>query len=171
VEKKIREVVPVEEIESITDDIGVPISYNLAFVQTDNAAGNDAEIRVQLKKKHKPTPRYQDALREQLPRQFPGSTFYFLSADIVSQVLNFGLASAIDVEVLARNKPEEQRQAVQKVFAAVQAVPGAADVHVAQQLDHPALKVNVDRQQAAALNIAERDVANSLLTPRSPPAS
>jgi multidrug efflux pump subunit AcrB len=164
VEKEIRKIVPQQEIASITDNIGVPISYNLAFVQSDNSAGNDAEIRIQLGKKHKPTAEYQDKLREALPKDFPGSTFYFLSADIVSQVLNFGLASAIDVEVLARNKPEEQRLAVQKVFAAVQAVPGTADVHVAQQLDHPALQVNVDRQQAAALNIAERDVANSLLT-------
>jgi CzcA family heavy metal efflux pump len=164
VDKKIREVVPAEEIESITDNLGVPINYNLGFVQTDNAAGNDAEIRVQLKKKHRPTAEYQDKLREALPKNFPGSTFYFLSADIVSQVLNFGLASAIDVEVLARNKPEEQRQAVQKVFAAVQGVPGAVDVHVTQALDHPALKVNVDRQAAVALGLTERDVANSLLT-------
>jgi len=163
VEKVIREVVPKSELETITDNIGVPISYNLAFVPTDNAAGNDAEIRVQLKKGHRPTRSYIDRLRRELPARFPGSAFYFLPADLVSQVLNFGISAPLDVEVISRN-PEAQRDAVQKVFAAVSRVPGTADVHVVQQLDHPSLLVKVDRQQAAALGISQRDVANSLLT-------
>jgi CzcA family heavy metal efflux pump len=164
VEREIRNTVPVEELASITDNIGVPISYNLAFVQSDNAAGNDAEIRVQLKKGHRPTPHYQDLLRERLPPRFPGSNFYFLPADLVSQVLNFGLPAALDVEVLARNKPLEQTLTVQQVYSAVRSVPGAVDVRVAQQMDHPALRVNVNRQQAISLGISERDVANSMLT-------
>jgi multidrug efflux pump subunit AcrB len=163
-EKRIQEIVPPREFATITSMLGLPTSYNLAFVSTDNTGTQDADILVALKEGHHPTEQYMDRIRKELPDEFPGSQLYFQPADIVSQVLNFGLPAALDVEVLARNKPEEQRLAVQKVFAAVQAVPGTVDVHVAQQLDHPALKVKVDRQQAAALNVAERDVANSLLT-------
>ena len=163
VEKAIRKVVPAGDLEMITDNIGVPVSYNLAFVSTDNTAGNDAEIRVQLKKGHHRTQSYIDRLRKELPSLFPGATFYFLPADLVSQVLNFGISAPLDVEVISRN-PEAQRTAVQQVFDAVARVPGTADAHVVQQLDHPSLLVRVDRQQAAALGISQRDVANSLLT-------
>ncbi|HXX81889.1 MAG TPA: efflux RND transporter permease subunit [Thermodesulfovibrionales bacterium] len=93
IEKRIRDIIPENDIETINDMIGVPIFFNLAFVQTENIAGTDAEILIALKEGHHPTAMYRQKLRNDLPRQFPGSSFYFEPADIVTQVLNFGLAA------------------------------------------------------------------------------
>ena len=99
IEHRIRQIIPAHEMDTMNDMLGVPIYYNLAFVQTENIGGMDAEIRVSLKKGHRPTAFYRKQLREILPREFPGSYFYFQSADIVTQVLNFGLTSPIDVQI------------------------------------------------------------------------
>jgi multidrug efflux pump subunit AcrB len=162
VEHKIREIIPPEEIETINDMLGIPIYYNLAFVQTDNVAGMDADILIALKPGHRPTALYRKKLRETLPREFPGSSFYFQPADIVTRVLNFGLTSAIDVQiegndlsrsyVFAQRMKEEMRQ-----------IPGLEDVHIAQVLDYPALQVDVDRVRAANFGLTQQNVANSIL--------
>ncbi len=99
VEAEMRKVIPADEIQTIDDNIGIPISYNLAFVQTDNLGGQDADVLIALAEHHGPTIGYQRTLRQKLAEQFPGTTFYFQPADIVTQVLDFGLPAPIDVEV------------------------------------------------------------------------
>jgi multidrug efflux pump subunit AcrB len=162
VERRIGAIIPPAEVETINDMIGVPLFYNLAFVPTDNIGPMDAEILIALTPRHHPTERYRRALRAALPEAFPGSSFYFQPADIVSQVLNFGVAAPVDVQVEGANLARSYEVA-RRLRDAIRAVPGAVDVHVAQVLDYPALKVDVDRVRAAQLGLSQRDVANSML--------
>ena len=97
--KAIREVIPESDLETLNDMIGVPMYFNLAFVPTDNVSSMDADILIGLKEHHRPTEEYIRELRRELPRSFPGSTFYFQPADIISQVLNFGLSAPLDIQV------------------------------------------------------------------------
>jgi multidrug efflux pump subunit AcrB len=162
-EARIREIIPPAELEALNAMIGIPISYNLAFVQTDNIGSMDAEIRVSLKPNHQPTLRYMRRIREAVAEDLPGSIAYFQPADIVSQVLNFGVSAPIDVQIEAAdfNKSLPLARRLQREIALV---PGTADVHLTQVLDYPGLLVNVDRQRAAYVGVTERDVSNSLLT-------
>jgi len=162
VERRIRETIPADELETVNDMIGVPLFYNLAFVPTDNIGAMDAELLIALKPGHRPTERYMRALRAALPAEFPGSSFYFQPADIVSQVLNFGVSAPVDVQIEGANLARSYEVA-RRLRDAIRTVPGAVDVHVAQVLDYPALKVNVDRVRAAQLGLTQRDVANSML--------
>jgi multidrug efflux pump subunit AcrB len=162
VEGHIRSVIPSHEIETINDMIGVPIYYNLAFVQTENIAGMDAEILIALKKGHKPTSFYRRKLRETLPVLFPGSRFYFEAADIVTQVLNFGLTSPVDVQIEGPDFTQSFEYA-RRMDNVMRTIPGLADVHMNQVLDYPAFRVDVDRTRAASLGISARDVAQSAL--------
>src|SRR2546423_1837772 len=142
--------------------IGVPLFYNLAFVPTDNIGAMDAEVLSALKPGHRRAARARRALRSSLPPDFPGSSFYFQPADIVSQVLNFGVSAPVDVQVEGANLARSYEVA-RRLRDAMRTVPGAVDVHVAQVLDYPALKVQVDRVRAAQLGLSQRDVANSML--------
>ena len=142
--------------------IGVPVSYNLAFIQTDNVGPMDGEILIALKPGHHPTAGYMHRIRQVLARDFPGSTAYFQPADIVSQVLNFGLSSPIDIQVEFADFGKSFDVA-RRLRDAVATVPGAADTHIVQVLDYPSLHVAVDRQRAAQVGVSERDVANNLL--------
>ena len=162
VETRIRELIPADELETLNDMIGIPTFYNLAFVQTENIGGMDAEIRVSLKPGHAPTANYRRKLREKLPAEFPGSRFYFQPADIVTQVLNFGLSAPIDVQIEGAELSRSYGYAL-KLRDAMRAIPGAADVHINQVLDYPTLQVDVDRSRAAQLGMSERDVATSAL--------
>jgi len=162
VEQSIREVIPPQEIETINDMIGVPIFYNLAFVQTENISGMDAEILISLKPGHRPTAYYQKKLREILPRSFAGSRFYFQAADIVTQVLNFGLTSPLDVQIEGADLNRSYEYA-RRMSDALREIPGTADVHINQVLDYPALQVDVDRTRAASLGMSESSVANNAL--------
>jgi len=162
VESRIKEIIPVEEIETINDMIGVPIFYNLAFVQTENIGGMDAEILIALKKGHHPTSAYRRKIRELLPASFPGSRFFFESSDIVTQVLNFGLTSPLDVQVEGMDFSRSYNFAL-KMRDAMKEIPGTADVHINQVLDYPTLRVDVDRTRAAKFGVSERDVANNAL--------
>ena len=162
VEARIRQVIPPAELETLNDMIGVPTFYNLAFVQTENIGGMDAEILISLKSGHAPSSRYRKKLRELLPTEFPGSRFYFQSADIVTQVLNFGLAAPIDVQIEGADLSLSYLYAL-KLRDAMRAIPGAADVHINQVLDYPTLQVDVDRSRAAQFGISERDAATSAL--------
>lgn len=162
VENKIRGIIPAGEIETINDMIGVPIFYNMAFVQTENIGGMDAEVLIALKKGHRPTALYRQKIREVLPRAFPGSRFYFQAADIVTQVLNFGLTSPLDVQIEGADFNRSYEYAL-TMRDAMRQIPGAADVHVNQVLDYPSLQVDVDRSRAARLGLSERDVANNAL--------
>ncbi len=162
-EGRIRAIVPPDELEAMNAMIGIPVSYNLAFVQTDNIGSMDAEIRVSLKPKHQATAGYMRRIREAVRHDMPGAVAYFQPADIVSQVLNFGVSSPIDVQV----EGADFRQTLpiaRRLQEDIALVAGTADVHLTQVLDYPGLSINVDRQRAAYVGVTERDVASSLLT-------
>ncbi len=162
VEGRIREIIPPGEIDTINDMVGLPTSYNLAFVPTDNVGDMDAEVLIALKPLHHPTAGYMETIRQQLPHEFPGTSFYFQSADIVSQVLNFGVPSPIDVQVEGPNL-DQSYQIARQLKDEIATVPGAVDVHVKQAIRYPALHINVDREKAAQLGLTEQSVANSML--------
>jgi multidrug efflux pump subunit AcrB len=162
VENHIRRIVPASELGTVNSMIGVPSSLSIAFVPTDNASGMDAEILVALKPGHRPTQEYITQIREDLTKSFPGSTAYFQTADIVSQVLNFGLSSPIDVQVQS-SKLDQAYEVASRLSNMIRTVPGAADVHIKQVLDYPTLRLDVDRQRALTLGLSQSDVANSML--------
>ncbi|HVY47965.1 MAG TPA: efflux RND transporter permease subunit, partial [Minicystis sp.] len=163
VEHEIRAIVPPGELETIDDNIGVPISYNLGFVPSDNIDGADAEVLVSFKPGHRPTAEYVRAIRQAVRERFPGVTAYFVQADLVSQVLDFGLPAPIDVQVESRDVKAALPIAL-ALERAVAAVPGTEDVRLAQVLNHPGLLLDVDRARAAQIGLTERTVASSLLT-------
>jgi multidrug efflux pump subunit AcrB len=161
-ERRIQEIVPREELETINSLIGLPVFFNLAFVQTDNVGSQDADVLVALKPGHAPTERYMERIRRELPDEFPGSTLYFQPADIVSQVLNFGLSAPLDVQIDGPDV-EASYELARTLALKIRAIPGATDVRIPQILSHPALAVDVDRARAAQVGITERDVASNLL--------
>jgi multidrug efflux pump subunit AcrB len=163
VEESIRQVVPAKELRTINATIGLPFSLNLAFVPSDNTSGMDAELLISLNPGHKPTVQYQRVIREKLNAEFPGTLFYFQTADIVSQVLNFGLAAPVDIQIQDSNFPRAYASA-QRILRAIQKIPGVVDPRIAQVLDFPTIQIDVDRQRAARMGIAQRDVANNMLT-------
>jgi multidrug efflux pump subunit AcrB len=162
VEGRIREIIPPDEVDTINDLEGLPTSFNLAYVPTDNVGDMDAEVLIALKPEHHPTEGYMQKIREQLPHEFPGSSFYFQSADIVSQVLNFGVPSPVDIQVEGPNL-DQSYEIARRLKDQIATVPGAVDVHVKQAIRYPALRVNVDREKAAELGLTEQSVANSML--------
>jgi multidrug efflux pump subunit AcrB len=162
VESRIREIIPADELDTINDMEGLPTAYNLAFVPTDNVGDMDAEVLIALKPLHHPTEAYMQKIREQLPREFPGSSFYFQSPDIVSQVLNFGVPSPVDIQVEGPNL-DQSYEIARQLKDEISTVPGAVDVHVKQAIRYPALRINVDREKAAQLGLTEQGVANSML--------
>ena len=161
-EQRIQDIVPPDELDTINSNIGIPISYNMAFVQTDNTGSQDADVLIALKPKHAPTEQYMDRIRRELPDEFPGSTLYFQPADIVSQVLNFGLTAPIDVQIDGPDV-EASYAVARELVGKIRAIPGAKDVRIPQVLSYPTLRVDVDRARAAQIGITERDVANNLL--------
>ena len=163
VEDRIRQIIPEGELETINDSIGIPTSYNLAFVSTDNIGGFDADITIALKEKHGPTADYVKKIRAEVAPQFPGSSLYFQPADIVSQVLNFGLAAPVDVQIEGSDL-EKSYAVAQRLREKVRAIPGTVDVRIQQVLDRPSLKVDVDRMRAAQVGLSQKDVANNLIT-------
>jgi multidrug efflux pump subunit AcrB len=163
VEEAIRGIIPAEELDTINDTVGVPSSFNLAFVPSDNVGEMDAEILISLKSGHHPTIDYIRNIRASLPTQFPGSVFYFQTADIVSQVLNFGLPAPIDVQIQDVNF-ERSYGLAQQLVQRMKAIPGVADAHVVQVLNYPSLQIDVDRLRASKLRVSQRDVANNMLT-------
>jgi CzcA family heavy metal efflux pump len=163
IERSIRKIIPPSDLETVSDNIGVPFFYNLAFYQTDSIGAMDADILIQLKEKHRPTAMYENLIRRDLSREFPGVTTYFQAADIIAQVLNFGLSSAIDVQVSGNNLDSDYAIA-SRMEKQMRNIPGVADLRIAEPLDYPAFKVDVDRNKALELGITENQVASSLLT-------
>jgi CzcA family heavy metal efflux pump len=163
VENAVRKVIPLSAIETIVDNIGLPISgINVAYGNSGTIGVSDADILISLKPEFaEKTDAAVDKLRERLPREFPGTSFAFLPADIVSQILNFGLPAPIDVQIIG-NKAEENRAYAEKIFKRVARVTGIADPRIQQQFNAPALNVDVDRSLAANVGLTERDVATSL---------
>src|SRR5439155_18570831 len=163
VEAAIRRIIPKNEIVSIIDNIGQPQSINLAFTDSVTLGPSDGEILVSLNPEgHQPTERWMKRLRETLPQEFPGVTFFFQPADMVSQILNFGLPAPIDVQVTGFNQ-KATREIALDVVARMARIPGAPDVHLHQVTNTPSLLVNVDRTRAAELGLTQRDVANNVL--------
>lgn len=167
VENEIRKVIPEEELEIILDNIGLPVGgVNLAFSDTATIGPGDGEILVGLKEgKHHSTWQYVKQLRQKLTAQFPELTFFFQPADIVTQILNFGLPAPIDIQVIgpAKNRRDNYKIAKQ-IKTKIAQIPGAVDVHLHQVVDAPELRINVDRSQAQRSGLTQRDVANNLLT-------
>lgn len=163
VEERIRQIIPPEELRSINGTIGVPGGFNLAFVPTDNVSGADGEMLISLRPPHKPSAEYRKVIREKLAEDFPGSIFYFQTADIVSQVLNFGLSAPIDIQIQDANLQRGYATG-QKLLGMLKLIPGVVDAHVTQVLDFPTLNIEVDRQRAAKFGITQRDVASNMLT-------
>ena len=162
VEDTIRNIIPPKELETINDNIGVPISYNIAFVPTDNTSSMDADFLIALNEDHRPTKQYMDTIRRKLAASFPGVSFYFQSADIVSQVLNFGLSAPIDVQI-EYPQLDSAYVVARKLRDMISDVPGSEDVNIKQVLDYPTLRLNVDRVRAAEMGLSEHDVTNSML--------
>src|SRR5882672_6333177 len=163
VEAAIRRLIPKDEIQLVIDNIGQPQPINLGFTDSVTIGPSDGEILVSLNpERHQPTARWTKTLRETLPREFPGVTFFFQPADMVSQILNFGLPAPIDVQVIGYNQQATHEIALE-VAARMARIPGAVDVHLHQVVNTPSLLVNVDRSRAAELGLTQRDVANSFL--------
>jgi multidrug efflux pump subunit AcrB len=163
IEHKVRAIIPSRELATIDDNLGIPLFYNLGFVQTDNVDGADAEVLIALGDDHRPSAEYARRVRQEVEKDFPGIKVYFQPADIVSRVLNFGLSAPIDVQVEGADVSKTLPVAL-KLEQSLRRIPGAEDVRLAQIVDHPAFQLDVDRQRAQEVGMSQRDVANSLLT-------
>jgi multidrug efflux pump subunit AcrB len=163
VEDVLRKTIPSGEISSLVDNIGLPVSgINLSYSNSAPTTAADADILITLKEDHRPTANYVRSLRESLPKAFPGVSFAFLPADIVTQILNFGAPAPIDVQIVGYNIPADNAFA-QKLLEKIRRVPGIADVRIQQDFDYPEFDVKVDRSRAQELGLTQRDVANNLL--------
>jgi multidrug efflux pump subunit AcrB len=164
VEELIRRTIPRRELESIVDNIGLPTSgINVSYNNGGTIGPFDAEILISLdRENHHATEGYIRKLRNNLNREFPGVSFFFQPADIVSQVLNFGLPSPIDIQVVGRDQ-EADYHIANEIAQQLREVPGAVDVHVQQAFDLPSLQVTTDRTKVQEVGFTQRDVASSLL--------
>jgi CzcA family heavy metal efflux pump len=163
VEATIRGVIPPSEIVNIVDNIGLPYSgINLAYSTSAPIGPGDADIFVNLTSTHKPTADYVRVLRSKLPASFPSSTFAFLPADMIGQILNFGLPSPIDVQIVGFNT-EANREVANHLLQKLRSVPGAVDLHINQPGDYPQFNIDVDRSKAELVGVTEQSVANNVL--------
>ena len=163
VEQAIRDEVPAAEMAGILDNIGVPLSgISLSYSNSGLIGSGDADVLVSLKPRHAPTEDYVRRLRLRLNRDFPGTTFYFLPADIVSQTLNFGLPAPFNIQIAGRDQVQNRAVAA-RLADRIRRVPGAVDVRVQQPADQPKLQYAIDRAKAVEIGLSERDVANSVL--------
>lgn len=163
VEAAVRKIIPPHEVATILSNIGLPANgINLAFGDSATVGSADGEMLVALHEHHGSTPEYLAKLRKVLSHDFPEATFFFQPADIVGQILNFGLAAPIDIQISGIRRDENYKvaRAIEKEVAKI---PGAVDVHLHQIVDAPKLQVNVDRTRADQVGLTQRDVANSLL--------
>jgi multidrug efflux pump subunit AcrB len=163
IEATIRRIIPPDALDNIVDNIGLPISgINMAYANSGSIGASDADILISMNAgMAKNTGAYLDALREKLPRLFPGSTFAFLPADMVSQILNFGLPAPIDVQVIGHDM-EADRVYTDKIFPRISEVTGIADPRIQQAFNVPTLYVDVDRSLADTVGLSEKDVADSV---------
>ena len=163
IENAIKRVIPPGEIESLVDNIGMPISsINLTYNNTGVTGSHDGDIQIALKEGHAPTADYVRELREKLPREFPGTTFSFPPADIVSQILNFGSPAPIDIQIRG-GKLDANFDYANSLLDQIRKVPGIADVRIQQSRSNPRFDINIDRTRAQELGLTARDVTNSLV--------
>ena len=163
VEAFIRRQIPSSELDNILDNVGLPYStLNTQHLTNGMLGAGDADVMVSLKENHRPTSNYVRALRTRLPRAFPGATFYFLPADITTQILNFGLPAPLDVQ-FEGDDAGKSYQLANAMLARLRRVPGLTDVRVQQPFDYPTLDIAVDRTKASQGGFTERDVTTSVL--------
>src|SRR5712675_1056580 len=163
VEQSIRGQIPAAEVQSVIDNIGLPYSgINLSYSNSAPVGTQDADILVTLSAKHHPTDTYVQQLRLNLPKEFPGVTFAFLPADMVSQILNFGLPAPIDIQIVGNNL-EGNRLYADTLLAKLRYVSGATDLRIQQPFDQPYLRLRVERTKAEQLGFTAHDVAQNLL--------
>ncbi len=163
VENRIRQVIPPDQLGAIVDNIGLPNSTTGTIYNNSGTLGpEDGDILISLNENHAPTADYVKQLRTILPQSFPGTSFSFLPADMVSQVLNFGAPAPIDVQVAGPDPAKDQAYATE-LLKRVAAIPGATDVRLEQSSHYPTFGVDVDRTRAGQLGISERDVTNSMV--------
>ena len=163
IEGAIRKTVPDHEMRSVVANIGLPISgINTAYSNSGTIGPEDADLLITLNEEHAPTADYVKALREQLPQQFPGVTFSFLPADIVSQILNFGAPAPIDLQVVGPNYAAN-RQFAGTLLGRLRQVPGLADVRVQQAFQQPTLNVAFNRTLASLVGLNTQNAATSML--------
>jgi multidrug efflux pump subunit AcrB len=163
VERSIRQHIPADEVRGVLDNIGLPYSVLNYMYSTDGTIGaGDADLLVTLQEKHHPTPDYIRNLRSSLPREFPGVTFYFLPADITTQILNFGLPAPIDVQIEGQDV-QTNHELANRVLSQLRHVPGLADLRIQQEFDYPRFNVDVDRTKAAGGGYTALNITDSLL--------
>jgi multidrug efflux pump subunit AcrB len=160
----IQHIIPPSELDGIVSNVGLTVSgINMAYNNSGTIGVGDADILISLKPNHAPTDNYIKTMREKLPQQFPGTTFAFLPADIVSQVLNFGAPAPIDLQVAGRDLAANRKYA-NALLAKVRKIPGIADARIQQAFQQPTLDVNVDRTLTSLVGLSEKDVATAMLT-------
>ncbi|QNI34255.1 efflux RND transporter permease subunit [Alloacidobacterium dinghuense] len=163
IEASIRREIPGKELNNILDNLGLPYSPMNTMHSTSGIVGaEDGDIMVSLNENHRPTANYVRDLRRQLPREFPGTHFYFLPADITTQVLNFGLPAPIDIQFQSDDVQASTREAT-AMLEELRQVPGLVDVRIQQPMDYPTFNVNIDRTKAVQGGFTTRDVAQSML--------
>ncbi|MEG9435093.1 efflux RND transporter permease subunit [Edaphobacter sp. HDX4] len=161
VEDEIRKTIPADETELVMDNIGLtPETFNYAFGDGSTISSADGEVLIALNEKHHSTEDYIKQLRSDLPKKFPDATFFFQPADMVTQILNFGLPAPIDIQV--QGYDPTNYGIAKRLRARLATVPGAVDVHMHQVVDAPDLHLDVDRVRAAQFGLTQQDVANSL---------
>jgi multidrug efflux pump subunit AcrB len=160
----IRKIIPGNELDGIVDNIGLSVSgINMAYNNSGTIGVQDADIFISLKPNHAPTAEYVKTMRERLPRQFPGTSFAFLPADMVSQILNFGVPAPIDLQVVGSDV-QSNRKYANALLARIKQIPGIADARVQQSFQQPTLSVSVDRSLASLVGLSEKDAAMAMQT-------
>jgi multidrug efflux pump subunit AcrB len=160
----ISKIIPASELDGIVENVGLSVSgINMAYNNSGTIGVGDADILISLKPNHTPTEEYVKKMREQLPRLFPGTSFAFLPADMVSQILNFGAPAPIDVQVVGNDLTADRAYA-NALLARIKRIPGIADARVQQAFEQPTLNVDVDRSLAGLVGLSEKDAANAILT-------
>ncbi len=163
IQKAIRRIIPPADIATMVDNIGFPGSgINMTYNNTGTIGSADGEIQIKLSEDHRPTAEYVRILREELPSRFPGVTFSFLPADIISQILNFGAPAPIDLQVRGPDLAANFQYA-RSLLRRLRHVPGFADARIQQSMDGPGFNVDVDRTRAQYVGVTERDVTNSMV--------
>jgi multidrug efflux pump subunit AcrB len=164
IEDVIRREIPQAEIGTVIDNIGIPYSgLNLSYSNSATVGTADADILVTLAEKHRPTDEYTHNLRDKLVQEFPGTEFYYLPTDMVSQILNFGLPAQIDVQVVG-NAIDQNHDLAEHMMEQISHIPGTTDMRIQQPFNLPNWRINVDRTRAQQVGYTQRDVANAVLT-------
>ena len=164
IEETIKRVIPSTELDTVLDNIGLPASMiNLAFMDNSQIGVGDGEILIALKENHKPTKQYVKKLRKELNKEFPDSTFFFQNADMVGKILNFGLASPVDIKVQGKDL-KANFALTSKMLEDVKRVRGVVDAHIHQITDTPEVRVEVDKRRASIMKLSQETVSENLLT-------